>query len=343
MGKKTRVGYFDLLRLIGCLLVVATHVTSKYMDLGIGTANWAVMNAINGFTRAAVVLFIMISGALFLDPARTIEPRKLLRHNVLHLALTLVLWNVLYAAMELVLTRNLATVRETLVLGPFHLWFLYVLLGCYLLVPVLRPLTKQPHVVNWLLALAFIFVVLPSTVVPLLPANSLLQRFFAEFHLGGVGQLWFYFLLGHALHHAHFSRRQSATVIGLGLLATIGIVVGTAALSLPAHHLDQAFQANAGLLVLLQACGLFVLGKQVYDRQPSRFVALFADLALPIYLVHPVFLGLVLKLGWIKPTLLSFVGCYLVIFAAAFVFALGYRVFDNWLRRVTLPAKRSVA
>ncbi|MGL4829448.1 MAG: acyltransferase family protein, partial [Vibrio sp.] len=67
-----RVFFFDLLRAIAAVAVIAIHVLAPYRDLlgVIPFAEWLTAVTVNGVSRWAVPVFIMISGALMLSDRR---------------------------------------------------------------------------------------------------------------------------------------------------------------------------------------------------------------------------------------------------------------------------------
>ncbi|WP_262315785.1 acyltransferase [Lacticaseibacillus parakribbianus] len=339
MPQSHRIFYFDALRALGCLLVVLTHVTSQFLIGPPARSYWVVTAALNNGTRAAVPLFIMISGALFLDPDRPVAFARLLRKNVLRLVVMLVAWNLIYAVAEWVRSHDWSQVTHTLLLGPFHLWFLYALIGCYLMVPLLRPITANPRLMGWALTLAAVFTVLPATAQPFLRPGSPVLALLTQFHVPTLGSYVFYFVLGYALHRATLSRLQTWVLAAAGLVGTLGMIWLTQVASVAAGHLDQAFQANLGLWILLQATGWFSLAKAYWNRPLPRGVAFLAAVSLPVYLVHPLVLGLLQRVGLVRPGLHWLVLVYLLVLAGSLVFGAVYHWGQKQLHRQGTPVK----
>ncbi|WP_225048476.1 acyltransferase [Lacticaseibacillus kribbianus] len=335
MPQSHRTHYFDALRALGCLLVVLTHVTAQFLVGPPDRSFWVVTAVLNNATRAAVPLFIMISGALFLDPARPASFGRILRKNVARLLAVLVVWNVIYAAAEWVRSHDWSAVIHTLVLGPFHLWFLYVLIGCYLMVPLLRPITAKPALMAWALTLGTAFTVLPATLRPFLRPDSPVLALLTQFHVPTLGSYVFYFVLGYALHKLTLTRAQTWLIAAAGDGGTLAMIWLTQLASDAAGHLDQAFQANLGLWILLQAAGWFVLAKAYADR-PSRATSWLSAVSLPVYLVHPLALGVLMRLGLVTPHLAKLLVVYLLVLGGSLVFGACY----NWAK-AALSARRS--
>lgn len=73
-----RILYLDILKIISCIAVVMIHVTAdgfKYMN--IHSASWSVVTIFNIVVRFAVSVFVMASGAVFLNPDKKLEVKEL--------------------------------------------------------------------------------------------------------------------------------------------------------------------------------------------------------------------------------------------------------------------------
>ena len=77
---------YDLLRILAAFSVVMLHSAAQHWyDLPIDSLDWKVVNAYDACFRFGVPIFVMISGAIFLDPLRELDMRRLYRHNILRL------------------------------------------------------------------------------------------------------------------------------------------------------------------------------------------------------------------------------------------------------------------
>jgi surface polysaccharide O-acyltransferase-like enzyme len=144
----TSTAWMNPARAIAIIAVVAIHSLGTVVEenfAGMGP-DWWLANAIDSACRWSVPVFIMISGALALDPARGTKPRKFLSKRVWRIGIPLVFWTIVY-----VLFRRyyLQPDDETwnpgiaiLTGSPFvQLYFLYVLAGLTLLTPFVRLLS----------------------------------------------------------------------------------------------------------------------------------------------------------------------------------------------------------
>lgn len=147
--KEKRMEYIELLRVVCCFAVVGIHITmtqpNNYSIAELGTNNYTVLTCIYALIGWAVPVFFMISGNLLLHSSRiTLEK---VRGYVIRMAAVLLLFGSVFALMEQVFNEH--TIRPVMVVKAVlltlerkswsHLWYLYVLIGIYL---ILIPLKK---------------------------------------------------------------------------------------------------------------------------------------------------------------------------------------------------------
>jgi surface polysaccharide O-acyltransferase-like enzyme len=149
-GDSRRVGP-DVLRAAAILLVVVIHTSSGVLNAGParGPGAWWAGNLFDSFARSGVPLFVLLSGWMLLTPDRRHEPiASFLWRRGQRVVLPLVTWSALaYAWLALRDHRPVGWARfgRDLLNGPvyYHLWYVYILLGLYLAIPLLRPLAAE--------------------------------------------------------------------------------------------------------------------------------------------------------------------------------------------------------
>ena len=135
---------YDILRIIACVMIVADHAPMP------GSAeNGLFLSSLSYLTAPGVGLFFMISGALLL-PVRT-DTRTFLRKRFLKIAVPALVWTLLYLLAG-IWTSGTPISWQAFLSIPFSaqgnptFWFIYTLLGLYLLAPVLsRWLAAASH------------------------------------------------------------------------------------------------------------------------------------------------------------------------------------------------------
>ena len=142
---KARNYSIDLLRILACFAVVMAHVIGvpimRHQALP-GTFNYNLCLFLIGIRRWGVPVFLMITGFFMLDPAKDFSLKKLYSKNILRILTALIFWSVIYA---LVLHKPIY---------PFgtqeaHFWYLGMIIGVYIAVPILRYITANHTLLNY--------------------------------------------------------------------------------------------------------------------------------------------------------------------------------------------------
>ena len=208
---------------LAILLVIALHVTAPIMvsPTLAQTNTWLACMVLDPLVRVGVPLFLMISGCLMLDDPRLREITPFYKKQLPKLLIPLVVWNGIYFAVA-VLTGSQPlslSVFLQLLLGQgvkYHMWYIYMLLGIYLICPFLRRLieTCTPRQILLLFGIILFSSTLRPALNQILPFQVVL---FGPMLEGLVG----YVLLGWLLGRQELSRRTR-------LLVYLGGVAGYA-------------------------------------------------------------------------------------------------------------------
>lgn len=135
---------YDVMRVTACLAVLLLHLSATIVmqrDMP-GTMSWHAANLIDAATRWCVPVFVMLSGALLLDPQKHASPRQFWTRRLSRLLPVLIAWSVVYFAWRALFWKEpltLAAIAHDLVAGrPYiHLYFLFLIAGLYLITPFL--------------------------------------------------------------------------------------------------------------------------------------------------------------------------------------------------------------
>ncbi len=324
--KSTRLGYSDFLRCLATLAVVTLHCAGATLAAcDPGSRTFLGLNILDGLCRWAVPMFVMLSGMFLLDPERDMSRKKWLAH-LGRLTLAILIWGFFYAlwdaraahfGAEWLLEGLISMVTGRL---HYHLWFLPMLLGLYLLIPPLRALVRGSSRRTLWYAVALwgvVAVTLPTlfALVPGLPGGPWLGLLDLRSVAGYPG----FFLLGYLLKTCNPSRRQEGAVYLLGVLGAVVTVWGTQALS----QADGAFRdVLYGYLTpnaLFIAAALFLLARRL-ELGKGVIWGKLSGLTFGVYLLHPFFLELFQALGFPAPAwnaVLAALGQVPVLLAAA--------------------------
>lgn len=296
---KERIVFLDLLKTVCLFGVILGHLaTWQIGERQPGMADWNVSHIYNTLCRVCVPVFLMVSGYLALDEN---HGRRALAHPLAQPArfgALYLVWAVLYTLPDLpgLVTRP-ADLLAAVAKGPFHLWYLVMLAGVYLVLPLLYRISRSDRELDYALALCFVStMVLPSLAG--LPGLAWLQQLLDKWYLD-TGFV-FYVLAGYRLRCRPLGPAARRLLYIAGILATLWEGVVTWQLSCRAGSLQDFWLDQRSLTVALGALALFVFFQQQGDRVPAglaRGAAFFARGSLGVYAVHLFFLLALRKFG----------------------------------------------
>ena len=298
-----RLAYADLLRVLATIAAVVLYISTGWLSqTAAGGSAWTTMVTYNALTRWCVPMFAMLSGAFLLDPKKSVRMRDLFLRYILRILIALVVWGTLYALVDYGFLGGRFTwagVKSALnhvfwADTHHHLWFLYVLLGLYLVTPILRAFVRGASRggLHWFLLLAFLF----GSLLPLLreffPGRmalplAWLDKLDVHLVLGYVG----YYVAGYYLKNYTLGRIAEFSIYILGILGGVATVWGTYALSAPAALLDYCAPN-----IVLMTVAIFVLFRYVLgvsdERSRRQRLGGVARISFGIYLIHDFFIML---------------------------------------------------
>ncbi len=275
---------FDTLRTLSAAMVVLIHCAAVYAASSGGDFVFA--NLVNSFSRVAVPLFVMTSGAFLLGRDET--PAVFYRKRFGKIFIPLAVWSAVgltaWGARSYVETgavdfgRLLSSVAHG---DPFyHLWYLYMSAGLYAVAPFLNVLIRQSPVttlwaVAWFMLLA-----------------ACLNDCHDYFHAGGSTALptpgtfvfkWVdyfgYFLLGYLIRTRSPRRFPPTMLIGAYVLSSLMIA-----------YMSQVYEMSyfyryLSPFVMAGALCVFKLFCQ-YDQPQPGLASRLAPYSFGIYLIH---------------------------------------------------------
>lgn len=295
-----RIEYFDVLRALACLMVIFIHVSGMFVDKNIGSPDFWFANVIDGASRVAVPIFVMLSGALMLDKNYRFTKEKWLAH-IKKMVVFFVFWSLAYNGVFLIKriifheALRWTELLQSFIEGPFHLWFIYLIIGLYLIVPLLRLWVKEENkkYVAYFLLLSFVFTSLLPQMISIgryfetKAAADCLERILeSSLNLRYVGGYTGCFLLGWYLHNFEIKNRK--LLYALGILGFLVTVFGTYFLSVSTGTPVQMY-GQLSVNVLLCAAALFVFMKEK-NAHAGKIIASISKNSLGIYASHVLFI-----------------------------------------------------
>lgn len=262
-----------------------------------------------------VPIFIMISGALFLNPEKEIGIHKLYVHNIFRIFTSFVFWSFVYASYNFIGSEDSNRINGWIIQflgGHFHMWFLWLIIGLYILTPILRKISKDKKLMYYLILISIFF----NFAIPFLlgitdifipafqPIVRIIQSHLTNLNLQTIGGYITYFFLGYYLRVINLNKKKEILLIILGTLISIAIV-GTTYMSFQSvfSSKGELFQF-CSLYALAQSVSVFLICKRFFHEKESKTISFLSKYSLGIYLIHMLIIYL-LVLHRITPTILN--------------------------------------
>ena len=363
---KTHVVWLDVVRLIAMFTVVCCHCTDPFNFYPgdspiIGDIKfWGA--AYGAFLRPCVPLFVMITGALLL-PVRE-ETSIFYKKRILRVFWPFLIWSVIYNLFpwftgllglrpELILdffpysgeevTRQSLSVSLGYIAQiPFnfswldvHMWYIYLLIGLYLYLPIFSAWVEKvsDKAKLWFLAGWGVTLFIPyyrEFVSPYIWGGCSWNEFSMLYYFAGFNG---YLLLGHYLRNHDWSLGK---IVGIGIpMFVVGYAITFFGFryttALPAYTEEQLelFFYYCSPNVVMMTIPIFLLAKKVNVKSDTikRMLANLTICGFGIYMVHYFFTGpsVLLARALNIPLGLQIPAASVVAFAVSWLIVLGIR------------------
>lgn len=293
-----RIFYLDFLRVIAMFAVIILHVASFQMALTkVGSFEWNFLNFFDSITRWCVPTFVMISGMLFLNPQKEINLKIIYGKYIFRILIILFSWNLLYAISSCIVNQSFVWHEfiYNIFIGLVHMWYLYMLIGLYIILPFLRKIVTDTKLLKyflllWLIISAFNFLVKASSLEIL---NKISDNMYITLVTGYSG----YFLLGYFLSRKKYRTKYA---IILGIISLLITVIGTYIVSINSRNTNELFYANLSPNVIGMSISVFILVKNTFENLKinvtfNKIINTIAKYSLGIYLIHFWFISVFIK------------------------------------------------
>lgn len=301
--------HYDLLRIFSILCMMILHVAaSNWYGVPVESFEWKWFNIYDSLVRFCVPVFVMISGVFFLNPNKEISLGVLLKKYVLRIVIAFLIWSFLYAFtkffMDLIWGEGpqWSGLIKRIIVGHYHLWFLYMIVGLYLIVPFLKKITAYKYLTEFYLILWLVF----SIIIPTAQSISLFSKISVitdKMQLNFVVGYSGYFILGYYLNNYKLNCRIEILAYVLGVSGILATILLTRHLSLIKGEPIGTYYGYLKLNVMFVAIAVFITFKQKiskykFSKKSKAFITTISAYSFGMYLVHDFFNVLFLKFGF---------------------------------------------
>lgn len=327
-----RILWIDYLKFFAILGVLGIHCSSLLLDdKYLFTLAWHESVVCASFSRFAIILFVMASGYLLLrkyQPITTI-PRRLKR-----ILIPYIFWLFVYAIVKVVFKdvlgsswtiMGLLSYMGNAFLNPLDVsvqfWYVYMILGLYLLSPVLSNWIQHADIrdIEYFLAIWVLV-----SLLQFMNTDTIILDYLRYF-TGSIG----YFILGYYLtikDNELLTRKRFGLI--LFILGSIITILGTILLSYMGSTQSLFFIRLGDITpgACLQAVGLFIIIRNIdYSRVGEKINGIVIRISRDcygIYLVNILVLNLLEKvhiLNFLEHTTLTIFAAMMIVLVICFL------------------------
>lgn len=292
-----RKTYLDYLRVLSSVFIVLIHVSAQnWSSTAPDSFEWQVFNFFDALSRWAVPSFIMISGALMLG--RDIPVRQIYSKYVVRMAVAFIFWSTVYML-------ALGKEKITLITGHYHMWFVLMISGLYICLPLFERIVRDKKALRYYLIISFAAgITLPWLkqiandffgMTALARISNALYDNVKAMRLDFIIGCQFYFMLGYYLDTTELGKKQRCAIYILGLLGAMFTVIASSYISIKLGSAKENYYNVFSVNVFFVAVAVFTAFKYMrfpHERLNRLFIKLGKD-SFGTYLVHILILNTV--------------------------------------------------
>ncbi len=280
------------IRAYACMAVVMIHVIHGWIDsadVSLTVSRFVLDRVLlQLLIRWAVPVFIMISGCLLLDPKRNVPIDKIKKY-IKRMVYVLLTFGFGYCVVENIYLYGVNDLYKVIYLSIVNLlqakswnvmWYIYLLIGLYIITPLLRNFVKKvsdEELMFTIYGLAIFSLVIPTI-------NTIFKTNITTFYLEKFDFLLIY-LLGYAISSKLFSEKK---IYILGLVGIIGYLI--------CSLFNIMVENPHGLFIILFSSAIFCFfANGHYKIKNNKIIEIISRDSFGIYLVHSFWLNIFYK------------------------------------------------
>ena len=268
----------DILRIFAFVFIVMLHTLNRQYGLTVWMSGYAVISI-------GVNLFIIISGYLLLDRTETVK--EFFRKRFFSILPLFIIFNIIYIYFY---NHSFITIKK---ISAPHFWYIYMILGLYLLTPWLRKVLQYAEketfyvVVLWFLCNVF---------------NPYMQFFtfpkipFSHFPITGfIG----YYILGYYLKKYRYKLEKIPFICVIGVYITgflISVLSTKYVLVTTGNRISDFFDKNS-LGTFFMSVSFFIFWIKFNFKNRNKVIRMISDSTYFAYLIHIIILHYVIKIS----------------------------------------------
>ena len=271
----------DIIRIFAFVFIVFLHTLNRQFGVDVWMGGYAIISI-------GVNLFIMISGYLLLD--KTEEAIVFFKKRILNILPLFLVFNIIYIYFGKI---PIMPVLKGKTISASHFWYIYMILGLYLLTPWLQKVLKYAE--KETLFVVFLWF-LCNILNPYLRYFNLAEIPFSNFPLTGfIG----YYILGYFVkkYDNKVKRTSFILIIVIYVLGFLLSFLSTKyVLAVTGKRVSDFFDKNS-LGTFIMTLSFFVFWCKFNFSKRDRIIKIVADSTYFAFLVHLIVLHFVIKIS----------------------------------------------
>ena len=271
----------DIIRIFAFVFIVFLHTLNRQFGVDIWMGGYAIISI-------GVNLFIMISGYLLLD--KTEEAIVFFKKRILNILPLFLVFNIIYIYVGKI---PIMPVLKGKAISASHFWYIYMILGLYLLTPWLQKVLKYAE--KETLFVVFLWF-LCNILNPYLRYFNLAEIPFSNFPLTGfIG----YYILGYFVKKYDNKVKRTSFILIIVIYA-LGFLLSFLStkyvLAVTGKRVSDFFDKNS-LGTFIMTLSFFVFWCKFNFSKRDRIIKIVADSTYFAFLVHLIVLNFVIKIS----------------------------------------------
>ena len=271
----------DIIRIFAFVFIVFLHTLNRQFGVDVWMGGYAIISI-------GVNLFIMISGYLLLD--KTEEAIVFFKKRILNILPLFLVFNIIYIYFGKI---PIMPILKGKAISASHFWYIYMILGLYLLTPWLQKVLKYAE--KETLFVVFLWF-LCNILNPYLRYFNLAEIPFSNFPLTGfIG----YYILGYFVKKYDNKVKRTSFILIIVIYA-LGFLLSFLStkyvLAVTGKRVSDFFDKNS-LGTFIMTLSFFVFWCKFNFSKRDRIIKIVADSTYFAFLVHLIVLHFIIKIS----------------------------------------------
>jgi len=300
--KEERVLYADILKIFATFSVILLHIAaSKWNLVNVESFEWKVFNFYDSLVRFGVPIFVMLSGMFFLNPNKDITIKKIYKKYILRIITAFLFWSTFYSLY--INLKQTTIINEDILMkifldiveGRYHLWFLFMIVGLYIITPLLRKIViNDKSTIEYFLLIWLIFTVLFAFIIKIsnfVILGNFIDKIGVHFVIGYVG----YFVSGYYFETYPINKKTRNVIYIFGILGIMSTFILTNIISLKIGEANSTFYGYFSPNVASTSVAVFIffkyeVSKIKFKKFGLKIIHKLTSCTFGIYLIHDFFI-----------------------------------------------------